>query len=121
MKVTLITRQGQAAVVQWVEGADARRAIVPLESLRELPLGGEWDCDDPEAGIPYGAPWAQLIEPTAPDRLEAELHRVGIWTARDALEHVPAVEGALRAALGADLQTILATAFELDRASQKED
>ena len=123
MKVTIIARQGQVAVVQWLEDATVKRSIVPLADLRAVPLGAadEFNCEAPELGIPYGVRWSEVVSLAATDHFEAELHRAGIWTARDALEHVPAVEGALRAALGADVHTILATAFQLDRASTKED
>ncbi len=125
MKVTLIARQGQVAVVQWLDAnnADAvKRSIMPLSDLRPVPLAeGEFNCEDPELGIPYGVQWSEAVRLAAADNLTDEMHRAGIWTARDALEHVPAVEGALRAALGVDLQTILALAFQIDRESQKED
>jgi hypothetical protein len=116
--VTIIARQGTAALVQWIDGAgDVHRSTVPLDALKFNPTNAdEARCKAPEMGIPYGVAWSEILNlSNLTDRLEQEFYKRGIWTGADALRLSPAVEGALKTALGADLNTILATAMQIDR------
>ncbi len=72
------------------------------------------------AGIPYGAPWAELIENMiAPDlsarAFAAALHGRNIWTARDIERDPRAARRAIEAALGIHMGDLLRAARKLER------
>lgn len=103
--VTVISSQGQASLVEWVDGVGRpRRAFVPTAAIVDS------RCVDPAAGIPYGDAWESVIGTLAvtPDVVADELRRRGLWTKDDARRNPTLVMSALQAAYGLDLARLLA-------------
>jgi hypothetical protein len=86
--VRVVTQKGKSALVEWAEGGDLRRAFVPADRVE----GDRVDAETLEASIPYGVPWAELVDLSAatPENFQAEMHRHGVWTVAD-LESKPKV------------------------------
>lgn len=111
MKVKLIRRIGPkspTALIEWIDAqAHTRRAYLPHRLLTDLQgehRSNEYDAAQPDAGAPYGVPFAQLLELTATaEAIEAALHQAGIWTA-DEIErdHLRAL-GAMQSVYAKDL------------------
>lgn len=86
--VSVIARKGKSALVEWGAGDGLKRAFVPADLV-------EGDAVNPEVlaqGIPYGVPWAELVDTSGatPANFQAEMHRNGIWTVAD-LEAKPKI------------------------------
>ena len=78
--IRMIESLGESVLVEWMDGDDYFRAIVP----RTETLGGEADAQVLAAGVPYGFDWSQVeLQPLDPKQLKRELNRRGIWTADD--------------------------------------
>jgi len=108
MKVRLISKQRQAALIEWWSEEDDNyfRSVVPLNSLQ-----GEGDglqCDMAEQGIPQGVPWSEISIDRMfnPHVLEKELRRVGVWSYEDINNNPQAVVNALQKAMGIGLQEV---------------
>lgn len=100
VKVEVIRKKGQAALVQWVEGGSVRRGSIPLDALQ----GDMVDQKMLQMAIPAGFPWASIIElSVTPQIIEENLHRVGIWDLDDLLKNPQAAVGALQAAYKVDV------------------
>lgn len=107
MNVTLIRRQGTVAVIQWTADGQLQRSVIPMSELADLG-GGQFDCEAPELGAPYGEQWAALISLTAtPDAVERALHHYGIWTARDIQKNHLQALAAIQSLYAADLGNLL--------------
>lgn len=95
----IIKKDGHSQLVEYQEGGSIKRVILPL---------GE---DDVNLGIPHGFPFADLLKEKVCEgmaqRIEDELHRAGIWTAKDALAKPAAIQGAILAAYAIDYSFIL--------------
>jgi len=91
--VTLIKRDGAAALVEWTDGERQRRGTVPIETV--TPDGV--DADVLAAAIPYGEPWADVIEGIDP-AAEQELKQRGTWTVDDVLKEPARAQNALQRA-----------------------
>ena len=104
IKVKVVRRKGQAALVEWIAEDGAHRATIPLAAI----IKGQVVSDELDYGIPYGEPWEELVEiSTTPETIAAELRRCGIWT-RDDLEARPnQALSAIQAAYGAGLADLL--------------
>lgn len=110
ISITAIGREGQAALVQWVDEQGAlRRAHIPTTSVMTDAVGQTKAlASELRLGIPYGIPWAQLIKPAVTsERIEQALHDVGIWTVKDLQANTQAAVGALQTAYGVDLGVLL--------------
>jgi len=98
--VKIIQRQGQAALVEWIDDGVTRRSTVPSAVIqkRRVPTA------ELKRGIPYGEPWEELIELKAtPEILAAELRRRGIWTVEDLQANPEIARGAIMDAYGCEL------------------
>lgn len=105
--IKIIQQQDQSALVEWLEKGKSKRATIPVSAIRE----GQVSSYNLKLGIPYGLPWSEIIDLGAtPEKLEQELHRVGIWTADDALQNANQVLGAIQATYSIDLGKIMAIA-----------
>jgi hypothetical protein len=88
IKVKVISKQGQSALVEWHDGEATRRAYLPIRLLQRDPdkryRSNEWEAQAPELGAPYGLPWAELLRLTVtPEEIEKALWQRGIFTADD--------------------------------------
>lgn len=105
--VKIIQQTGRSALVQWVEDGKLKRATIPVEVIKDNQVL-EVNLN---MGIPYGLNWASLIELSATSEcLEQELHRVGVWTAEDALGNAEKIRGAIQKTYSVDLGKIMAIA-----------
>ena len=104
--VKIIQRQGHSALVEWMEGKKVKRVTVPAGVIKE----GQVSKYQLGLGIPYGVPWSEIKLSASAKILEQELHRVGIWTAEDALNNAQQVLGAIQATYTLDLSKIMAIA-----------
>lgn len=86
--VSAVAQKGKSVLVEWTASDGLKRAFIPADQV-------EGDAVDPEVlgqGIPYGVPWAELVDTSGatPENFQAEMHRNGIWTAAD-LEAKPKI------------------------------
>ncbi len=102
--VTVVNSQGQASLIEWLDGNRPRRTFVPTAAI----VDGL--CIDPAAGIAYGDDWEASIGTLSvtPASVADELRRRGIWTREDARRAPNLVMSALQAAYGLDLARLLA-------------
>lgn len=115
VKVKVIHRNGEATLVEWVEGDGTRRVTVPAG----VTAGGRVKRDELDYGIPYGAPWEDLVEIDAtPERIAAELRRCGIWTYEDLLARPEQVRG-IQASVGFDVAALFRAAREAVKSGGK--
>jgi hypothetical protein len=95
----IIRQDGHSKLVEFTEADQLKRVILPI---------GEHDLD---LGIPYGFPFAETLKPYVcepmAERIEAELHKAGVWTAEDATNNPGAVQGAVLSAYGVDYAILL--------------
>ena len=105
--VRIIRDNGPAALVEWGEPHDLRRAYVPKEVIHDLraPAG------ELEAGASYGVRWEEFAAVTAtPERIGQELRLRGIWTIHDFETRLAEAQSAFFAAYGADFGALLRAA-----------
>jgi len=104
IKVKIIQKKGQAALVEWIADDGAHRATIPVEMIHK----GQVEDEILGCGIEYGERWQELITISAtPESIAAELRRCGIWT-RDDLETRPTQAlSAIQAAYGCGLADLL--------------
>lgn len=104
MEVKLVQRDGHSALVEWFDGEDVRRGIVPVKALK----GDSIEREELERAIPYGEPWEELVEfkITAED-LARNLRNRGIWTREDLRKNPNLVLACLMATYEVDYQTLL--------------
>ncbi len=109
-----IRGQGAARLVEFVQNGKRERRVVPAEAVQDGAISPESLAD----GIPYGIPWAKLIELSAtPELLEANLHAAGIWTLEDlsAPGGAQAAMGAIQKTYGLDLSNLIRLASQYQR------
>lgn len=107
--VKVIRRQNKSSLVEWVDGEGRlRRAMIPADKVE----GDGRAADDVLAqGIAYGLPWAEMVTLKAsPEQIEAELHRLGIWTGDDLRGNTAKAVAALQRVYGVDLAALLQAA-----------
>lgn len=106
INIKIIQYQGHSALVEWTEGKKTKRATIPTNVIQDEQVS-KYQLN---LGIPYGIPWSEIKLSASAQTLEDELHRVGIWTAEDALNNASAIVGALQATYAIDMSTIMAIA-----------
>lgn len=117
--VKVVPLRGDAVVVEWQEDDVLKRATVPPGAL--IADGDQHRVTDDVLfkGIPYGVPWADLITLAAtPEAIEAELHRVGIWTVDDLRGNTAVAVSALQRIYKVDLAALLQAATRFDRGDE---
>jgi hypothetical protein len=109
VRVNVVSRKDASALVEFVEGQAVQRKTVTAEALD----GDKIAQDDLDLGVPYGIPWADLVKVTAtPASIEKALHNAGIWTLEDLTSNPRRAIGALQAAYGLDLASLIRAANE---------
>lgn len=111
IKVRVVQRRGESALVEWLDGEQQQRATIPVTAVVDNQVANEVLL----AGVPYGVPWAELVQLTAtPAAVQAELYRVGVWSV-DALRRNPQLAlGALQRVYGTDLSALMRAAKEYE-------
>jgi len=79
--IKVLKMSGDSALIEYEQKGKIKRAYLPISDIQD-------DRVDPEAldlAIPYGVPWAALLDLSdlTPERVELELHKYGIWTLQD--------------------------------------
>ncbi len=111
IKVKVVQRRGESALVEWLDGEQQQRATVPATAV----VHNQVAEDVLLAGVPYGVPWADLVQLTAtPDAVQAELYRVGVWTVDDLRRNPQLALGALQRIYGTDLAALMRAAKEYE-------
>lgn len=83
MKVKVIEREGQSALVQYDDGNTLHRCYIPIEEIKRNRVEDEVLA----AGIQYGIEWAEVLDLSAllPLTVDRALKERGIWTREDLL------------------------------------
>lgn len=116
-EVEIIAQDGQTALIQWYDDGDHHRAYIPADEIKD----GKAASNVLRAGIPYGAPWEELIgDMLAVVELSARafaaaLHGRNIWTAGDIERDPRAARRAIEVALGIHVGDLLREARKLER------
>ena len=106
-EVIVIKADKETATVEYILKGRVFRKLIPSDKLK----GNKVSADELELGVDYGVPWASELNMKAtPQRVENNLHRMGIWTSDDAFSHPDIVMGAIQAAYGVELASIFAAA-----------
>ena len=111
IEVKIVRRSGDATLVAWIDDGKYRRVTIPRYQI-EFDASyktGITDKQTLELGIPYGLPWEEIIGEIriTPGMIANTLRQHGIWTSKDLNKNTDAVVGALQAAYGLDLATLL--------------
>lgn len=94
--VRVIQRKGKSALIEWSVKDDRRRAFVPADAVED---GNKCDKDVIDAGVPYGAPWEELVDVSGltPEAVGREMRRRNLWTAADVEGNMAAVSKVIAA------------------------
>jgi len=104
VKVKIIQKKGQAALVEWIADDGTHRATIPLDMIHK----GQVENEILGCGIEYGEPWQELIMISAtPESIAAELRKCGIWTVEDLETRPNQALSAILAAYGVGLADLL--------------
>jgi len=103
MNVRTVWERHGVSLVEWMDDGEPRRALLPSSDV-----GEDGQCEYPERGIEYGIPWSMFITvEVTPSDIERELKKAGIWTVGDLYHRPREAQGAVVAAYGAVLSTLL--------------
>jgi hypothetical protein len=95
--VRVISRAGQAALVEWLDKGEFFRATIPQKEISD----GKVYKDVLAAGVPYGLDWSTVkIKSIKPSELNRELKRLGVWTLRDVAANPTAFHAAVNRLAG---------------------
>lgn len=96
IKVKVVFRRNKAVVLERVVDSVPERVSVEEKHLSKLGEDVYIEEDEFEMGIPYGLPFDILpqicINPT---QISENLHKAGIWTAKDIKNNPKAVQSAI--------------------------
>ena len=111
MKVKVISKHRQSALVEYTKSGKLQRVTIPFADIKD----GEVSEYKLRMGIPYGVEWAKLIKLQATSEdLQENLRNAGIWTGHDARTNAQVVLGAIQKTYGMDLGVLLKVAKEAD-------
>lgn len=110
--VKIVRRSGNAALVEWLKGDSLKRVTIPLSKIAVSDPKGKMGSTEKsilEIGIPYGVPWEEVIGEikVTPEIIADSLRKHGIWTYEDAQANRQTIVGALQAAYGLDMATLI--------------
>lgn len=111
MDVKVLDVQNGTAQIELIIDGDIKRGLVPEEVLQD---NNTLDDALVSLVVPYGLDWEYILEDAighiTPQRLAAELRRVGLWTIQDLRANPQAAFGALQAVYGLDFSALLRSA-----------
>lgn len=96
--ITIISKNGQSALVEWNDGERLRRAYVPVAEIE----GDKCDEYVLSAGIQYGAEWEQYLSgvTVSPETVADTLRSHGYWTPEDIERNVTRAQSIINMLLG---------------------
>lgn len=108
----LVTIRGDAGLVEIIRDGEIIRCILPAGLLK----GEDVELTDIQidAGIPYGVPFAEFLQPSPfiASLVEKSLHNAGVWTLEDLRTKPNQVIRVLQAVYGIELTSIIAATEE---------
>lgn len=107
-KVTVISHNNNLTLVEWSTGSGRiHRNWLKTKDI-DIASDGTATTADPGSGVPYGFDFARIVRlETTPQVLDTELKKAGIWTAEDIRARPAAALGAITAAYGLTLGSLL--------------
>ena len=103
IEVRTVKTTGKSVIVEYTEKGATKRAIMPVDSIKD----GKVDSETLSLGIPYGIDWSKLeLNQVTAEQLATELHKNDIWTREDVQKNPAAVQGALQKLIGLNLGKI---------------
>lgn len=113
VKVNVIRRKGQSALVQFVDDDGLQRIELPSSSVGEDGLVDELELG---MGMPYGLRWEEIVQfSVTPEMLADELRRRGIWTLDNLMVNMQGAVGAFQAIYGVDASRLLKRARQYQK------
>ena len=115
--VNVIAQEGEAALVEWCSGDARYRVYVPASEI----IGEKVSASVLHAGIPYGAPWEEILidildsRDISPEALAGALRKRGIWTAEDMERDPRNARRAIDEAIGIRIGELCSKARHIDR------
>jgi hypothetical protein len=114
--VSVLKRDGDVVLVEWVRDGEAFRGYLPQAMLGDSGVAE----DELEAAMPYGIPWADVLTINASvSDLNKRLKNAGLWTAADVQNNPRVVIGAIQAAFDVDLTKVLIAARQFEEKGAK--
>lgn len=106
--VIVISHKNDLSLVEWTaQSGRIHRNWLKTKDI-DIASDGTATTVDPGSGVPYGFDFARIIKmETTPQVLDTELKKAGIWTAEDLRARPAAALGALTAAYGVTLGSLL--------------
>lgn len=101
------------SLVQWDSGADR----IPARSWVKTADVVDDEVEHPERGVPFGVDIVHNLElkPVSVADIARELRRLDLWTIDDLRQRPDAIYGALSAAYGVNISTILQAAERYEK------
>jgi hypothetical protein len=106
-----IARQGWAGLVEVNRDGNVERCLLPMGIITD---GKELTAAQLNAGIPYGLPFADILNAEA----ETALHNAGVWTLADLHNKANQAVGAL-ASVGLKLSAAIQAVIEYEKQDHK--
>lgn len=106
--VTVISHKNDLTLVEWsAQSGRLHRNWLKTKDI-DISPDGTATTVDPGHGVPYGFDFARLVKlDTTPQALDTGLKQAGIWTAEDLRARPAAALGAIQAAYGLTLGSLL--------------
>jgi hypothetical protein len=112
-RVSVVRRKQGLALIEWKDNDDVRQMVWMPESELESDDGTVALVRSPQRGIPYGLPWAHMVELSAtPESIEKNLRDNGVWTYEDLLAKPNEALKAIQSAYRFDLAALRSLAAE---------
>lgn len=110
VKCKIVSRKNNLYLVEFMGDYSLERRFIVSDMIIED--NGQFAIvDNPNAGIPYGMEWEELVSLGAtPELIATELRRHGIWTYEDLINDPNGALGAIQAAYRFDLARLLRAA-----------
>lgn len=107
IKVSILQRDGQAALVEWLDRDGSHRGILPFAVLQEEEHEMFATEEALQQAVPYGYLWETLpLGCVGAEQVAATLRAHGIWTLQDAKNRIAVVRAAIQAAYKQDLEQL---------------
>lgn len=97
--MTIVRQQGKAVLVEWEQGGQLQRALLPSEAVTHDKVAEA----DLEAGLPQSVAWGKLFKLTVtPEAVERALKDAQVFTLADALSNPAETQAVLTRLIMAD-------------------
>lgn len=105
MEAKIISREGQAVLVEWQDAVGVHRGVLPVSQVGD---GSDIPYPQLQAAIPYGIPWEKIVlTPITTQQVAQAFRAKGIWTETDLQKKLPEARAALQELYGITLGFLL--------------